>query len=67
MAIANVEYLEHEVFVEFPYNEDLIAALKKDIPGYARGWDPDRQGWTFTPSWWEAAEAIIAGYFDIAD
>lgn len=67
MGTANVEYGEHEVFVVFPYDDDLIAALKESIPGYARSWDPDRKGWTFTPSWWEKAESIIAGFHDIAD
>ena len=69
MAIAEVEYREHDVFVTFPYVEHLIFQLKDQIPAYARSWDGDSdpKGWVFDPAWWDVAQGIIEGYHDIVD
>lgn len=33
------------VFVEGPYNEDFLDALKRHIPDTDRYWDPDARRW----------------------
>ncbi len=44
----------------FPFDRWLVDALKAEIPGYARTYDPDTRAWTVTPAY--AGVAIPAGH-----
>ena len=37
-----------------PYDPDLVAMIKQEVPGYARRWDPDRKVWTIEKFYVEA-------------
>ena len=67
MDLAHVEYEVGLVLVEMPYEPDLIAELKSEIPANDRAWNPARQVWEITPTWWPQARKIIEEYFPVED
>ena len=48
--------------VWFAYNEDVIDALKQDIPSSARKWNPEEKLWRIDASWWATAQQILNDY-----
>jgi hypothetical protein len=50
---------EREVILSFPYDPELIEALKVDIPGWARTYDPQGRTWTITSKAWANAAVLL--------
>lgn len=46
----------------FPYDARLVAAIKADLPAWAREWDPLGRAWLITPSWIPDALAVVRQY-----
>lgn len=65
MSMAHVEYEVGTVSVEMPYDAELIARLKAELPVGARRWDGSN--WVITDSWWDTARRLIQEYYEISD
>lgn len=51
----------------FPYEPDLIGALKREIPAYARTYDPDTRAWTIRVPHDDRAIRLLGAFFPGAE
>lgn len=51
----------------FPYEPDLIAALKREIPAYSRSYDPDTRAWTIRVPHDDRAIRLLREFFPHAE
>lgn len=63
--VAEVEYEIGLTVVRMPYDADLIARLKDELPSWARVWDRNRRVWKISAEYWDDAAKIIEDRFPI--
>ena len=51
------------VILTFPFDRWLVDALKAEIPGHARTYDPTAKSWTITPAYAHVASQLMHDVF----
>ncbi len=52
-----------DVVLRFPFDRWLVEALKTNVPGYARTYDPTSREWMISPPYTERAGELVASVF----
>lgn len=66
MMFAKVVYhFDGSVSITFPFNREMVDALKTSIPAAHRSWDPARRGWTVRAMYANTAMRLLQSRFDV--
>jgi len=55
------------VVLTFPYDAELVEALKREIPAYSRTYDPDTRAWTVKEPHTDRAIRLLRTFFPGAE
>ncbi|HOV80821.1 MAG TPA: hypothetical protein PK728_12080 [Bacillota bacterium] len=52
------------IYIDTPYDEDFIEALKRHVPAEHRKWDPDMKTWWISDKYAAQAERDCKAHFE---
>ncbi len=52
-----------EAVLTFPFSRELVDALKDEVPGYARSYDPDTKAWSVQSAYVAVARSLVESVY----
>ena len=54
-----------DAHLRFPFSQELVADLKRQIPAHCRAWTPEAKYWWIASGYVNLAARLAEGYFDV--